>query len=58
MLDDDVIAALIAAAQDVMTQLAGEDETPELPVLIGALRAELEHRTNLDVVLLETENQE
>jgi len=39
-----MLASLIEKAQDVMINLAGEDDTPELPLIITACRAELSAR--------------
>lgn len=41
ILDDVDLARLIAKAEEIMTELAGESDTSELPPLIDALRAEV-----------------
>jgi hypothetical protein len=44
ILDDIDLARLIGKAEEIMTELAGESDTSELPPLIGALRAEVARR--------------
>jgi len=44
LLDDKDIEGLIEKAMEIMTELAGERETTELPPLIASLRTELETR--------------
>lgn len=44
ILDDVDIARLVAKAEEIMTELAGESDTSELPPVIEALRAEIARR--------------
>ena len=44
ILNDAEIARLIEASMEIMTELAGESDTSELPPLIEALRGEAERR--------------
>lgn len=44
LLDDEDIKTLLSKAMEIATELAGESDTPELPVLIEALREELAGR--------------
>jgi hypothetical protein len=44
LFDDQEIEALIEKSMEIMTELAGERETAELPPLIASLRKELEAR--------------
>jgi hypothetical protein len=44
LLKDEEIAELVARAKEVMTELAGEDDTSELPPVILVLEAEIERR--------------
>lgn len=44
LLDDSDIYTLIERSEDVMTELAGESPTPELPTLITQLRSLLKER--------------
>lgn len=46
LLNDDLLEALIFSAKEVMLELAGEQDTPELPPLIDQLRTELAWRRN------------
>lgn len=44
LLNDDELETLHGRALEIMTELAGESETSELPVLINMLRKEMEAR--------------